>query len=198
MLSISLWKTLTTELLPWLQTSWGDSGHEKVIEVIFLVQSRIPPQHEWSRQWHSLHTYTKKRRYSGYIHVLFWWTLTLMYLGSIHLLLLLYVIGRWYIYHYKKAIVISTSHLLSEFKMSEHHVWIENSVNRLFKNSKTHYRNWHSWLIVCEQMGKVWFGWRCDCCSVLWTLKQSVTESAVHAWVWFLVCLLLISSHANG
>ena len=54
------------------------------------------------------------------------------------------VICDWYIYHYKKAIVISTSHLLSEFKMSEHHVWIENSVNRLFKNSKTHYCNWHS------------------------------------------------------
>ena len=46
--------------------------------------------------------------------------------------------------HYKKAIVISTSHLLSEFKMSEHRVWKENSVNRLFKNSKTHYCNWHS------------------------------------------------------
>ena len=62
-LYISLWKTLTTELLPWLQTSWGDSGHEKVIEVIFLVQSRIPAQHELGCQWNSLHTYTKKGRY---------------------------------------------------------------------------------------------------------------------------------------
>ena len=38
----------------------------------------------------------------------------------------------WEVVHYKKAIVISTSHLLSEFKMSEHRVWTENSVNRLF------------------------------------------------------------------
>ena len=88
----------------------------------------------------------------------------------------------WEVVHYKKAIVISTSHLLSEFKMSEHHVWTENSVNRLFKNSKTHYSNWHSWLILfVMQMGKVQFGWRGDCCNVLWTLKQSVTELAVHA-----------------
>ena len=41
------------------------------------------------------------------------------------------------------------------------------------------------------QMGKVRFGWRgADCCNVFWILV--FTELAVHAWVWFLVCLLLI------
>ena len=193
-LYISLWKTLTTELLLWLQTSWGDSGHEKVIEVIFLVQSRIPAQHE----------FRLLMKFIAYLHqkgeVLWLYSCIILMNTDID------VPGRhsfvvtcdWEVVHYKKAIVISTSHLLSEFKMSEHHVWTENSVNRLFKNSKTHYCNWHSWLIACDANGKVRFRWRGDCCNVLWTLKQSVTELAVHALVGLLACLLLIACHANG
>ena len=190
-LYISLWKTLTTELLPWLQTSWGDSGHEKVIEVIFPVQSRIPAQHELGCQWNLLHTYTKKGRYSGYILLM---NSDIDVPGQHSFV----VTCDWEVVHYKKAIVILTSHLLFEFKMSKHHVGKETSGNRLFKNSKTHCCNWHSWLIVCDANGKVQFGWRCDCCNVLWTLKQSVTELAVHAWVWFLACLLQIACDANG
>jgi len=82
--------------------------------------------------------------------------------------------------------------------MSEHHVWTANSVNRLFKIQKSLQQS--AFLTNCLWCKWVKSGWDGEVIAIMYFefLNNLFTELAVHVWVWFLVCLLLISCHANG
>ena len=78
--------------------------------------------------------------------------------------------------YYKKGNVISTSHLLYEFQVSEHTACMNSYSNPIIS----------AFLTNCKWV-KARFGWRGNCCYVFWIVNNLFTELTVHAYNMFTI-----------